>query len=568
MLTFDEAVSLIKNPIKKHEIEEGKIYESKLRIFTEVKSHNELKNEAGFKKYIQNLEKKLSHSKIKKITDFIAYPLPVVNVSNSILTELYKVFDARNSYFDIEIDSATNKQRIIPVINDLDIVEWVIEEGKEVLKNEPNKIVIIDKDELGNPYLIDIDSDRVIDFKVKDDAQLDYIIFIHSIIKREGLDEIRYCVYDDMNYNVIVSYNEKYSIELSVPHGLDYCPARFFVSDSLNSNCEFSRKNPIAKILSKLEEWQNFDTYKTYVDHYVPFPVLEAPEQRCSVENCQDGKIHSHDQWEENGIMKTRTIINDCPSCSNRELIGPGTVIKIPPKTDKDDPSEAGVFRMISNGVDNLNYIKEKLTYLEKDLFSKVVGLNEIISKEAVNDVQVKSNYDTRQNVLIEIKKQFDEVYIWIVKTASGLINNKAELKISANFGTEFYLLDEQDLQLRFENAKKIGLPESELDSIFRQLLDTKYKGNGNKIERSLMIKYLDPFPFYSVEQCLLLAEKNLISSEDLILKLELINFVDRFELENVPLNNFGTELNPYDRIKKIKETFKIYLNEKKTQQL
>lgn len=569
VLEFAQIVDLIKSPSKKNEIEQGKIYESRLRVLSEVKSEHELKGEIGYKIYRDNLKKRLSVHKAERIERFTSFPFPVVNVTNSVLSELYKVFDARNSFFNVEFENSSSKKLIEPVIREQEVVKWIIDEGKEVLKNEPNKIVVVDKDEQGNPYLIDICSDRLIDFEESEiDGQLDYIIFIHSAEEINGDKIINYSVYDDVAYRVIQCKNETFTIVSENLHNLGYCPARFFISECLNSNTDYSRLVPLAKVMSKLEEWQNFDTFKHYVDYYAPFPVMEAPESNCSIENCIQGQIHTEQHYDEDGIIKTRTILSDCPSCSKKDIIGPGTIIRIPAKQDKDDPSEAGVFKMISNDVTNLNYLKEKLQGIENYVFEKVVGLSPVMDKQAINELQVESSYDTRQNVLISLKTEFDLLYIWIIETISKLVDSNVSLSVSADFGTEFYLLTEDDLQKRFDYAKKIGLPETEIDAIFKQLLDTKYKGNQNKIDRSLLIKYIDPAPYRTINDCITYQASGLMSIDDLILKLELINFVDRFELENLPLNEFGLNLNPYERIQKIKEIFKIYIDEKKTQQL
>jgi hypothetical protein len=568
VLEFTQIVDLIKNPPKKNEIEQGKIYESRLRVLTESKFENDLKSETGFKKFKKTLESRLKSHKAERIENFFSYPLPVVNLSTSVLKELYKVFDAGNSFFNVEFMNAQQKKSIEPILMQTDIVKWIIDEGKEVLRNEPNKIVVIDKDEKGNPYILDIDSERLIDFKIKEDAELEYVIFVHSIEEENNTKIIKYAVYDDMKYSVVECKNDTFTMLSENAHNLEYCPARFFICEELNSNSEFSRNIPLAKAISKLEEWQCFDTFKHYVDYYAPFPVMEAPESNCSVENCVSGHIHTPQDYEEDGILKTRTIISDCPACSKKDLIGPGTVIRIPAKQEKDDPTEAGVFKMISNSVENLNYLKEKLSGIEDYIFNNVVGIDKTIQKQSVNELQMKGSYDTKENVLLSIKSEFDNLYIWIVKTISKLVVKGVEMNVSANFGTEFYLLTESDLQDRFENAKKIGLPEIEVDAIFKQLIDTKYRGNQNKIERSLIVKYLDPAPYKTITDCITLFEKGLMTQDDLILKTELINFVDRFEMENLPLNEFGVNLALYQRITKIKEIFNTYINESRAKQV
>jgi len=568
-LSNEQIKELLKKPKNSQQIQEGRKYESNLRLFTESLFKVDLEKENSWHEYKKDLSKKLSKPKFDKIVNYINFPLPIIDISNSCCNELYKVFDARNTYFNEEYSTAQIKSAIDPIIKEMNINEWIIRKGKEVIKNKPNLICVIDKDELGKPYLLGVESERLYDYELESDdcSELEYIIFIHSVVMNGDRKETRYSVYDDEFYRVYLDNDGEYYLETEQSHTMGECPARMFLHEKLNSAGDFNRKIPFSNVISKMKEWQNFDTFRNYVDHYAPFPVLEAPEEKCSVDGCEGGYIPHEDEYYENEILKTRTILNKCPSCESRDLIGPGTVIRIPSKQDKDDPSESGVFKMISNDVQSLNYIKEKLADLENHIMFKTVGLNTIIQKEAINEEQVEGSYDSRQNVLLALKCNFDGLYKWIIESVAKLINPNAEVNVTADFGTEFYLLDEDDLQARFEYAKKIGLPESEIDSIFKQLIDTKYKGNANKINRTMLLKYIDPQPFKTLNEVQSLYEKNLLSNRDLILKVDLINFVDRFEMENGPINEFGITLKPYARIEKIMETFNKYIDERVSKQ-
>lgn len=565
-LSNEQIVKLLEKPKNGFFVEEGRKYESRLRLYTESKSENDLKSEFAWGEYTRDLKVKLSELKYDKILKYINYPLSVVDISNSCLDELNKVFEARNSYFNEDFDNISNKKRLDPILNEMRLEKWITKHGKEVIKNKPNLIVVIDKDEKGNPYLVDIDSQRLIDFDLESEesAKLSYIIFLHSV-QLEGENKVfRYSVYDEEYYRVYKKTTlGTFILESESKHTAGCCPARMFISDRLNSVNPYNRKIPFSNIVSKMKEWQNFDTMKYYTDHYAPFPVLEAPEQNCSVDGCISGIVYRDEYYDNDGVQASRQIFHDCPSCKSKDLIGPGTVIRIPPKLDKDDPSESGVFKMISNPVDTLVYIENKLDKLESHITFKTVGTNTMVQKEAINEMQVEGSYDSRQNVLLNLKKNFDLLYIWVVNTTTKLVNPNAKVRVSADFGTEFYLLDEDDLQERFNKAKEIGLPESEVDSIFKQLVYTKYKGNKQKIEKALLLNYLDPFPYKSIEEVINLVTSGIISKRDLILKLELIKFVDRFEYENGSIVEFGIELEPYKKVEKVMQIFNKYIDEK-----
>jgi hypothetical protein len=565
-LEATEIVKILEKPCKAQEILEGRRYESRLRLFTESRSLDQLKHEFSWIEYKNQLKEKLSGKKYDKICEFINLPLPIIDISDSCIKEIYKVFDARNIFFNHTFKNVSQKDFIEPKLTEMNIHNWIVENGKKVIKNKPNSIVVIDIDEKGNPYLLLVDSDRLVDFKLEDDSdtELEYVAFLHSVTKENDVTFTRVCWYDDYSYRIFLktSKDDKYALELEIPHTAKECPARMFMDERLNSKSEYDRKIPFSNVISKMKEWQNFDTYKYYTDHYASFPILEAPESKCSNDSCEGGKIKNEHNHIENGETVISYSFSDCEVCKSKSLIGPGTVIRIKPKLDKDDPSESGVFKMISNPVENLQYIDEKLEKIEAYITLRTVGLNKLIQDQAINEKQVAGSYDTRQNVLLSLKTNFDNLYVWIVKTTSALLFDGSEVDVDANFGTEFYLLSEADLQERFNNAKKIGLPDFEIDSIFKQLIDTKYKGNLGKIDRAIIMKYIDPLPYSTNSEALNLFNAGLISEKDLILKIQLISFVDRFEMEQAPLIQFGNELNGFVKIQKIKEILNTYTDE------
>jgi hypothetical protein len=135
-------------------------------------------------------------------------------------------------------------------------------------------------------------------------------------------------------------------------------------------------------------------------------------------------------------------------------------------------------------------------------------------------------------------------------------------VKVDANFGTEWYLSSEEDIQRRFDEAKKIGLPNEELVMIYIQLIETKYKGNTDKIDRQKMLLKLDPLPLISVPEALELNEKGFVSDDLLIFKINFLNFISKFESENAPITQFGIALEMPKRIEIISKTLKIYTDE------
>lgn len=559
----NEIIKICQSPKNSDLVLKGRKYESRLRLFTEAMFQEDIKDEDSWKEFKAFMSKSISSEKEIRLNEFIRFPLSVVNITESMMSDLYKVFDAGNSYFNTTTVKKNGGEKIEKVLSNINIFNWMETKGKEALRSKPNMIVVIDKDEEGNPYIIDVDNDRLIDFDLKEDkVNLEYIIFLHSeVMNEDDKTEKRYSVYDEESYIVVLDIDGDVTIEKNIPHGLDHCPARMFLKEGLYTNSKFSKKSPIATALSKLEEWQLFDIYKFYTDHYAPFPVVEMVRSQCGNDNCLNGQIFEDVKEPEGGH---RRVFTKCETCSSNNIVGPGSKVLIDPQEEKDQPTASGKFKLISNTTENLEYLQSKLEKIEKYVKSKVVGVDDIVTKEAVNEVQMEGAFESKTNVLMKLKTNLDELYVWIVETIGELCMPGKPLIVNANFGTEWYLMSEEELQGRLKLAIESGFPKEEIDMIYHQLIETKYKGNPDRISRIMLIHYLDPCPFDKLEAKVRKFELNIISQEELVMSERLLTFVHRFELENGSILEFGSEIEEKSRIEKIVQQLKTYANESK----
>ena len=558
-----QVIERVKKPLNSEEVSKGRRYESRLRLFTEIKFEETIKKEEAYIELIRSMDARLTKEKSESIKKYIQYPLSSVNITESLMSDLYKVFDAGNSFFNVEAIKKDGGEKVEEVFRNLNLNSWIERQGKRVLRNKPNTIVVVDKDEKGEPYLLAIDNDRLIDLELKQNGiDLEYITFLHSEVKGEdGTIERRVSVYDEETYYVVLKKGETYTIETSQQHNIGYCPARMFINEMLSSSEWFDRKIPLSSALSKLTEWQLFDTYKFYTDHYAPFPIVEMVKAKCGNEDCNNGTIELKSYYTDNGVEKHRSTYTSCPTCESNNKIGVGTVLLLDP-IEEDEKSASGMFRMISPDVSNLEYLQKKLDEIENYIKLKVVGIDNTITSTAINEKQVQGSFESRTNVLLNLKTNLDDLYVWIAKTVGKTIIKDKELHISANFGTEWYLVGEDQLQERYKNALEIGLPIEEVDMIYNQLVETKYKGNSSKISKLKIVNELNPLSYISSEQKINKLANGVISKKEFLFSERLTIFVDRFEKENGSIVEFGEEIDYSEKIKKIVEQINKYTDE------
>ena len=132
------------------------------------------------------------------------------------------------------------------------------------------------------------------------------------------------------------------------------------------------------------------------------------------------------------------------------------------------------------------------------------------------------------------------------------------------DYGTEFFLYSPDELRVQYDSAKKAGAPESELDMMQNRILETEYRNDPVQLRRMLLLSDLEPMRHMSRTEVTDLFSKNLISEQELRIKLNFPNFVRRFERENMNILDFGSNI-PYKRkIEIITAEFRKYADEQK----
>ena len=188
-----------------------------------------------------------------------------------------------------------------------------------------------------------------------------------------------------------------------------------------------------------------------------------------------------------------------------------------------------------------------------------------MISRDAVNADQVRSLMEDRKKPLLKLAGFCNRLHKWMIETAVQLAINTT-VKVHANYGTEWFLLTEKQLQELFKGAKDSGLPESEIDQIYNLLIETKYKGQPQTVKKLMIENNINPQPYQSVKECFDLVRNGAMTSDDLYLKANLIKFIKRFERENGSIVEFGSDITFEQKINIILNTFKTYIeNEKDT---
>lgn len=494
-------------------------------------------------------------------------------ITNEILAVCYdklsRIFDGRNPAFNYQF--AATEQR--------DDWEWYRQEklgeptvwstkGWDFFKTQINSVLIVDlpeEQEAGDrypqPYFYWLPIRDVIDFKADPiTGQMKWIIF------RQDGDKI--AVFDDESRRVFKAKdNQVGELIAEAKHDLGYCPARFFWNEPMSLDKPDIKESPVTKELDRLDWYLFFAISKRNLDTYGSYPIYWGYQQDCDFHNdetgdyCDGGFLkdkQGHWHYDNNGLLMP------CPVCSQKRLTGAGSFVEIPvPDASQGQPDLGNPVGMLEVDRSSLDYNHEEEERLRTDIITAIVGTNEqITTRDALNEQQIKANFESQSTVLQRVKKGFEAAQKWVDDTIARERYGTAFISSSINYGTEFYLFTSDELRERYKKAKEAGMSEADLDALLQQIIETEYRNNPQQMQRMIILGDLEPYRHLTRNEVQGLYDKNLISIEELLIKLNFADFIRRFERENMNIITFGENIDYDKKIDTIKERLTEYARE------
>jgi len=558
---------LLSKPPQKATILEAVKHENRLKLHSETEITEKSKNPAfnDFLKWVRGI---LPKDKYQRFEQLIKTPFATLSITNEIWSELYRVFDGQNAFFGYDFTNTDLQDDFNKYLQEyLQDRQFFKTKGFECLKTGINSILVVDvpTEQEGNRpqpfyYFVEIDDVLAVDVD-ESTGKVEHIIF--ELEERE--DECLYGVYDNEFYRVVQKVGDVVTLVSESAHGLGYCPASFFWDKPLKSDCEILKKSPITDSLSQLDKYLAQDTFKEHADLYSAYPIVVSMEKLCNFEGCEGGYIQEERRMYNDALQQEETTYHQikCKACETRELIGAGTNFEYPAPQTSDSPDLSDPVKIVSADVKPLEYLTAKLSAKAIQIKSEVIGATSaLINDQAINEMQVVGSFESRRNVLINIKTSFERIHKFANDTVARLRYGVSFLGSTVFYGDEFYLKDYSTLQEEYKKAKDDGEPDEELDSIYKQIIYTKYKGNKNKINRAWILYNLNPMPHNSVEEATTLKGLGAVSETDFVIKIRFNNFIARFEREQTNILFFGENLTFDKKINEINQQLAIYADE------
>jgi hypothetical protein len=276
-----------------------------------------------------------------------------------------------------------------------------------------------------------------------------------------------------------------------------------------------------------------------------------------------------------NGYLETpgaRYIGTDrvaCPKCASSGKVGPGQVIFIDPPADKgDDPDlMSNPIKIIPAETTSLEYIQTRIEKLRAEITVNCIGRSKDTNDAtAKNEMQVESGLESSEAILLKAKRNFEIIHGFALDTVARLRYGDQYLGGVVNYGDEFLQKTEQEEVAEYKSAVESKLPIYELTERRRDIYRARYRNDPARQERLNILEHLEPFPDLALTDLLNLRSSapTLVSETDLIIKMHLNEFVNRFERERAPLALFGSAIEFKRKIDLIREDFVAYAQEYK----
>lgn len=516
-----------------------------------------------FLAFVENI---IPHDKYKTFESLFRFPVPTNEITAICFDKLSRIFEGRDPVFMYNFASSEYaedwEQYRTSVLREPEI--WKTK-GWDYFKTEINSVLICDLpseqakgDRLPRPYFYWLPISHVVAYKAHEDGQMEWIAFTQ--------DGDKLAVFDDATFRLF-AYRKGTMGELleEKPHDLGYCPARFFWSEPMSLDYPDVKMSPVTKMLGALDWWLFFHISKHHLDLYGSYPVYTGYEQNCDYHNDNTGDYcNGGFLYDINGQQKLDLagLPVKCPKCGDKRIIGAGSFIEVPVPVEN-QPDLRNPVSMLSVDRNSLDYNVDEEDRLRTDIITAIVGTNEeITTRDALNEQQIKANFESQSTILNRVKTGFENAQQWVDATICKLRYGNAFTSAGINYGTEFYLSTVTELRERYKTAKQSGASEGELDALYGKIIETEYRNNPEMRRRLFTLADLEPYQHLTRDEVIELQAKKIASMEDVVIKINFADYIRRFERENMSVTEFGGDTDYQKKIQTISERLREYASE------
>lgn len=595
-MTSDELLGFINKVIKERkseaDLKEAKDHEIRVRMHTEaILTGQKVAVNQAFIEFFKTVQALITPEKFERFKQCMRLPIVTNKICTSMFTELSRALSATNKVIDHNFTGQTaeqNQKDFNDYLESIGIEDFLQNKAIDTLKKRFNSFVVCDlpsasedlQDEKGlpRPYFKIIEVDDVFEVYAEEDGTCDYILYNQDLKGDEGNLYDCKLAYLDKHWQAVVVRLKGQTEFIFLPEftpqlhlveveNKPFCPAFKFWSPLVSCENEVNSESPITESLADLDEYLFKSTGIRYAETYAMYPIYWGYKQKCDYHEtigeeeikCTDGLLTTYTSSSTGELIP---VHKTCPKCSAKQYMGAGTFIEIDTPQMQGDFDGRDPLGIIPPDVNSLKMMDEKLTALEKKIRYDVTGNTmEAINSQAMNEDQVNSSFEVRQNILINIKKNF-EITLWRIYNVLGSMRYEGNyVGSTVDLGNQFFLQSQEKVNKDYDDARKAGRPSFELSMKRNTMYSTAYQSNPLELQRVKIYENIEPYQSYTIQELKNLGV-DLTDPTGFAIKLNFDNFVNRYEREYGSLVTIGQGMDFNTKIKTINAKLTEYANE------
>jgi hypothetical protein len=181
-----------------------------------------------------------------------------------------------------------------------------------------------------------------------------------------------------------------------------------------------------------------------------------------------------------------------------------------------------------------------------------------------MNEMQVAGNFESRETVLVSVAENYEAIEQFAIETI-GKLRYGSEIYMGSvvSYGKEFHFQSLGFISKQLQESRANGLPTYEVINVNNQYIKSKYRDDPKMIQRVAILNHVEPYQGYTVEE--IKGFETAIDPTKLLIKLNIQEYIQRFEIEFANIVSF-MQFSDFDsKIKFIETKIESYAKEEIT---
>jgi hypothetical protein len=290
------------------------------------------------------------------------------------------------------------------------------------------------------------------------------------------------------------------------------------------------------------------------------YPILAIKGTKCNYISpegyaCSKGKIMTPEGKETN-----------CPRCggAGATVIRNASEVVLIPETDKQgkayDPALIGQYIVPPTAI--LKHQAEELDSIESTILYSGTGIAKALAKSSIQTAtEIVLNIKPLEDKISSILDNIEYNEKFLTDAIGKMVYKDGYKGCEIHYGRKLNMRDENLILEEITKSKQAGMPVSYIRTLLQELNITRNRNSRQDMERGFMLLDLEPMATYSLEEVL---DSSYASDSMKCYKMNFDDYIDRFELENLPIVLYEPDNSYQERIKAIKAVLDQY-NEEQT---